>query len=196
MPARTVALYSLKGSTGKTTLATATAAAVARAGAKVVLLDADKHGDSIRLASRWEGVTVAPWTPGRPVDGAHLVLIDCPPDRAAAACPLAEADLVVVPVLPEPLQVRRLAELLAELPSHSVVVVNGYYRGAVTDELVAEMDEMLGERLWRPWIPRRTAFPRSQGMAIPPQDFTGRNADVVEATSALAVKMLAWAAAN
>jgi cellulose biosynthesis protein BcsQ len=199
MPARTVALYNLKGNSGKTTLATSTAAAAARAGAQVVVFDADPNRDALRVIDDWPGVTAQKWEPGlvAAVDGrADLVLIDCPPDRAAAAGPVADAELVVVPVLPEPLQLRRLAGLLPDLPPHHVVVVNGYYRGAVTDATVARLTELMGDRLWRPPIPRRAAFPRSQDMMIPPQELRGRPVDVVEATAALAAKMLTWVPTN
>lgn len=50
---RTVAFLHQKGGTGKTTLAIATAVALAEQGARVLLLDADAQGTASRWANHW-----------------------------------------------------------------------------------------------------------------------------------------------
>jgi chromosome partitioning protein len=50
---RTIAFVHQKGGTGKTTLAIATAMALAQTGARVLLLDADVQGTASEWASRW-----------------------------------------------------------------------------------------------------------------------------------------------
>lgn len=196
MNARVVAVYNRKGGTGKTTLTLAAAGAAARAGAQVVLLDADPAQDAATVAAGWQGVTAGPWRPGWRAEGiaddADLVLIDCPPDYPVPKA-VADAELVVVPVTPEPLAVRRLARVIETLDAPYVVVVNGYYAGASTTVVLAELTELLGDRLWLPPIPRRTVFPRAQETATPVQEFRGRPAEVLEATAALAARMLTWA---
>lgn len=197
MPTNRVAFYSRKGNSGKTTLTTTCAAAAARVGAEVLVLDADRAGDSLRLVDGWAGVTARPWRRGLADGGADLVLIDVPPDPPDArsvAGALEEADLVVVPVLPEPLQVRRLAEVVAGLPTGKpfAVVVNAYYPGAGSTAALDYLTTTFGEQLWKPPIPRRTAFPRSQDLRIPPQEFPGRPVEVVEAAASLTARLLTW----
>lgn len=190
-----VAIYNLKGGTGKTTLTTGLAAAAARAGGRILVKDADPAQDAVTVADGWTGIRTQPWSPGEPPpDDVDLVLIDCPPDAQKAAEALEEADLVVVPVALEHLAVRRLAQMLTTLPPDKpfAVVVNQAYRGADADEQLAALDELLGGDLWRPVVPRRTTFPRSQAMRVPPQEMRGRPLEVVEALALLAARLLAW----
>ena len=197
MNARVVAVYNRKGGTGKTTLTLAAAGAAARAGARVVLLDADPAQDAASVAAGWDGVEAGEWRPGWREEGiaddADLVLIDCPPDDPAPKA-VHDAELVVVPVTPEPLAVRRLASVVATFDRPYVVVVNGMYPGTSTTAVLRELTDLLGDQLWTPAIPRRTAFPRAQEDSIPVQSFRGRPAEVLEATAALAARMLTWQA--
>ena len=196
MNARVVAVYNRKGGTGKTTLTLAAAGAAARAGARVLLLDADPAQDAATVAADWDGVRAEEWRAGWRAEGiaedVDLVLIDCPPEYPTPKA-VFDAELVVVPVTPEPLAVRRLASVVATLEAPYVVVVNGYYQGASTTAVLKELSDLLGDQLWLPPIPRRTVFPRAQETATPVQAFRGRPAEVLESTAALAARMLTWA---
>ncbi|WP_161880836.1 ParA family protein [Deinococcus alpinitundrae] len=131
-PGLIIALTSLKGGVGKTTITMHLATAVAQAGLAVVVLDADEEVSAVR------------WQQHANADGIRLpfevvvaernslmrqardfaragrtVIIDTPPNnREVLKSAATVADVVLVPVLPTGLDVDRLAttlELLADL---------------------------------------------------------------------------------
>lgn len=129
---RVIALVSLKGGVGKTTLAMHLATVAAARRERVVVLDADEEGSALR------------WQAHARTDGRHLpfevragernalmrqvkalrhdgftVVVDTPPnDREVLKSAATVADAVIVPVLPTGLDLDRLGttlELLADL---------------------------------------------------------------------------------
>lgn len=114
MPARTIALANLKGGCGKSTLALNLAAGLVRRGS-TILVDADPQGALLYWAD-WAGcdgdlpaLLQAGKNPGEVLGQAardsHYVVVDCPPsvDMDITGQCLQQADLVLIPVLPSPL---------------------------------------------------------------------------------------------
>jgi chromosome partitioning protein len=125
---KTVLVASSKGGVGKTTIATHLAAQSALSGQRTVLVDADPQGSSTRWAERRAGLesAVLPidgtrkgWRKAVPED-AQRVVIDAPAGAMAADLEgfLAEADAVVVPVLPSSLDIDASVAFLNTLAKH------------------------------------------------------------------------------
>lgn len=184
-----VAVYSLKGGTGKTTLTLALAGAAALRGLRVLVVDADPHpraagylldgqagepGRAVPGAGSWYGVRVMRWdgTGELPDGAAQLTLLDCPPDERNAAAAAAVADLALVPVQPERFALEGLAEVRAALPRDlpvSVVINLLSPREAEHRARVEEVRAALGGRVLEAMVPRRAAVPRAQGTGVPLQ---------------------------
>lgn len=111
-----VAIVGTKGGVGKTTTTAGLAAAAARAGRRVAVVDLDAQ----RSFTRWtaeaadDGVQV-PWVlVDRADDAADVTLVDTGPgDVPALRRALVDCDLAVTPCGPSPLEVEQLPELLA-----------------------------------------------------------------------------------
>lgn len=108
---RTVAFLHQKGGTGKTTLAIATAMALAEQGARVLLLDADVQGTASEWGSRWgERFRVVTRSQIQPIVHGQVarfapmfewMIVDGPPTLSdMTASILRGADRVFVPVRP------------------------------------------------------------------------------------------------
>jgi len=131
-PGLIIALTSLKGGVGKTTITMHLATAVAQAGLAVVVLDADEevsavrwqqHADAEGIRLPFEVVAAERNSLMRQARdfarSGRTVIIDTPPNnREVLKSAATVADVVLVPVLPTGLDVDRLAttlELLADL---------------------------------------------------------------------------------
>ncbi|SMB84272.1 CobQ/CobB/MinD/ParA nucleotide binding domain-containing protein [Deinococcus hopiensis KR-140] len=139
-----IALASLKGGVGKTTLAMHLAAAIAQEQERVVVLDADEEVSALRWQQHAQAERVALPFEVMAADRNTLmrqarrlaqegctVVIDTPPNnREILKSAATVADVVLVPVLPTGLDVDRLAttlelltDLEAALPSFNYAIV-------------------------------------------------------------------------
>lgn len=129
---RIIALASLKGGVGKTTLAMHLAAAIAQEQDQVVVLDADEEVSALRWQQHAQAENLSLPFQVMPAERntlmrqarnlakeGHTVVIDTPPNnREVLKSAATVADVVLVPVLPTGLDVDRLAttlELLSDL---------------------------------------------------------------------------------
>jgi len=202
-----VAVYNIKGGTGKTTVTLGLAGAAAGMGLDVLVADADPGGaageylyagvqptdDHVRAGKNsWRGVHVLRTTGVLPpFDG--LTLIDCPPSQREAAASLLQAELVIVPVIPEPFALRGLQKVLESLPTSMpiAVVLNQWRQTRAVEQSIVELREALGDELWEPFIPRREKVQAVQRRRRPLQVAGARGMEgVVEAFDALATRML------
>lgn len=119
MPAKIIAVANQKGGSGKTTVSMQLAGAIARRGNKVLVVDADPQGTATRWAASAEdehpfpasvvGLSAASAKVHREVkkfiDDYTYIIIDCPPaaDSPVPQSALLIADLVLVPLIPSPL---------------------------------------------------------------------------------------------
>ncbi|TVQ92605.1 MAG: chromosome partitioning protein [Chromatiaceae bacterium] len=188
MPApRRLVFWHQKGGTGKTTLAIATAVALARAGARVMLLDTDPQGTATAWGERWAehwGLAV------RAHDGAGLwqgverlgarfdwIIVDCPPLIAAntleAVAGAQHLLLPVRPALPDLWALEAVAQVLADQAAiaagaalHARVVFN-----QTRDEELAPLRQLvldLGLRALDAPIPAAAAWADLFAGAPPP----------------------------
>jgi chromosome partitioning protein len=119
MTAKIVAVANQKGGSGKTTVSMQLAGAIARRQQKVLVVDADPQGTATRWAASAEddapfpasvvGLSAASAKVHREVkkfiDDYDFIIIDCPPaaDSPVPQSALLIADLVLVPIIPSPL---------------------------------------------------------------------------------------------
>ena len=118
-----VSFLNQKGGVGKTTLAVHTAAAVALAGHRVVLVDADPQGSALDWLASREAEPLFPVVGmPRPVlhrqvadlaAGCDLLVIDGPPSLTdIARSAMMASDLVLIPVTPSPYDVWAAGEIV------------------------------------------------------------------------------------
>ncbi len=186
-----LAVYPVKGGTGKTTLVLALAGAAAMRGLRVLVVDLDtgtsratqsllagdrsEVGQVVAGKGAWYGVRVMRWDGVSALpDDLDLVLIDCPADPGRSAPAAAAADVILIPLPPEPFSVGGLADAHAALApgdrSKVRVVVNAFdIRERLHREELQALRDGVGALLIPGVVPRRAAIPRAQSDLRPLQ---------------------------
>jgi len=192
-----VALANLKPGTGKTTSAVWLAHIFARAGNRVLLVDADPSGSALEwsdLAAMYPGMPPQQAFPFRIValpsremhrripEIAHdddVVIIDAPQleDHAAIALSaLRYADEILIPCAPSPIEINRTSpvreeidevEPLRDVPPRTAVLLNRCVARANSTADAREALQGLGYDVLDTAVPRLEAFAQSFGMPIP-----------------------------
>lgn len=186
----TIAVVNLKGGSSKTTTAAHLSAQLHGAGLRVLTVDADPQGSSLR----WAEAAGWPWaTIGLPVRTLHtqlggllgghdVVVIDTPPlesQSGIVASALRAADLVIVPTAPTPIEVERLPAVREALddvaplrrdgqPPPSRVLLTRTVAGAVSTSVWRASLREDGWNVLGTAVPRLEALSQSYGDLIPP----------------------------
>lgn len=133
---KTLAIVNRKGGVGKTTLAVNLAAILGRH-VPAILVDADPQGsadgwlqdsDTLPVIHAPDSVSLERVLQKAGTEKKGLIVIDCPPlDPGASTIAMKRADLVLIPVIPSPLDIKAVApllEALAEASAPALVVLN------------------------------------------------------------------------
>jgi chromosome partitioning protein len=189
----TVAFVNLKPGTGKTTSAVWLAHALAEAGHKVLLVDADPAASALRWSDLAGGFPSSVRVAGLPVKDLHLrvgqfafpdevVVIDSPQieDHAGIArSALRAADEIVIPVAPTPIEVERTAPMRDEVanieavryaPARVSVLLNRCVAHANSTGDAREALTGLGYHVLGYTVPRLELYAQSYGGPVPPRD--------------------------
>jgi len=197
MTGLSVALANLKPGTGKTTSAVWLAHTFARAGNRVLLVDADPSGSALEwsdLAAMYPGLPPEAAFPFRIValpsremhrripEIAHdddVVIIDAPQleDHAAIALSaLRYADEILIPCAPSPIEINRTTpvreeidevEALRDRPPRVAVLLNRCVTRANSTGDAREALQGLGYDVLETAVPRLEVYAQSFGMPIP-----------------------------
>jgi chromosome partitioning protein len=186
----TIAVVNLKGGSSKTTTTAHLCAELHGAGLRVLTVDADPQGSSLR----WAEAAGWPWpTIGLPVRTLHtqlgglavgydVVVIDTPPlqtQSGIVASALRAADLVIVPTAPTPIEVERLPAVREALddvgplrldgrPPAARVLLTRTVAGAVSTGVWRDCLSEDGWSVMKVAVPRLEALSQSYGDLIRP----------------------------
>ena len=185
MSGRIITIAQQKGGSGKTTLAAHLAVALARAGARVALLDCDPQGSLGEWFEAREGTlgedatglsfrTASGWGARREARSLArdygFVVIDTPPKSDVESRPAIEtASLVAVPVQPTPIDLwatQPTLDMITKEGIASLIVINrAQSRAALTQEM-GEAIRALGHPAAQTLLGNRVAFAASMGAGL------------------------------
>lgn len=168
---KTIALFSQKGGSGKTTLTVHLAVAAQLAGQRVGILDLDPQASAVAW-HRTRGADSLPVTvavpdselaraiEGAEADGFDLVLIDSPPHVAPIAARIvAVADLVLVPVRPSPMDLSALPSTIRLIENaRAAFVLSACPIRAPEIEETRTILQKYGRQIYGPITERRPFF--------------------------------------
>jgi len=193
---QTLAFFSQKGGSGKTTLAIHAAVVAQESGQRVVLIDCDPQESAARWGISRDQATpfVAKANPSdidqvlaaAENDGYTLAILDCPPHMTAGAAQLvATADYVVIPCQPTALDVSAVASAVLVVKASSKPFAFAINRAPYRAPENQETQETLKNQgtVCPILISERRAFARALtgGLAVTEFDTKGKGAEEIRA---------------
>jgi len=204
MPAKIIAVANQKGGSGKTTVSMQLAGTIARRGNKVLVVDADPQGTATRWAASAEderpfpasvvGLSAASAKVHREVkkfiDDYDYIIIDCPPaaDSPVPQSALLIADLVLVPLIPSPLDmwaavgIRQVIANVSDLNEglKSRLVLNQCQPNTTLTQETLEVLPEFGIELARAQLRQRQVYRQSAVFGQTVHDFGGKASAAIE----------------
>jgi len=213
--AKIITVANQKGGAGKTTIAMQIAATAARRGLRTAVCDADPQGTALRWAAAAEEHRVFPAdvfslaAAGkqlhrelvRYVDRYDVIVVDCPPsvESVAARSALLVSNLVLVPVIPSPLDVWAsvgIRELIDQCSINNegllarIVLNQVEPRTNLAKEVIEALDEF-GIEILSSRLGHRTAYRASAAFGQSVHDFGSQATTAIEEVEALTAEALA-----
>jgi chromosome partitioning protein len=204
MSAKIIAVANQKGGSGKTTVSMQLAGAIARRGNKVLVVDADPQGTATRWAASAEdehpfpasvvGLSAASAKVHREVkkfiDDYNYIIIDCPPaaDSPVPQSALLIADLVLVPLIPSPLDmwaavgIRQVIANVSDLNEglKSRLVLNQCQPNTTLTQETLEVLPEFGIELANAQLRHRQVYRQSAVFGQTVHDFGGKASAAIE----------------
>ena len=204
MPAKIIAVANQKGGSGKTTVSMQLAGTIARRGNKVLVVDADPQGTATRWAASAEderpfpasvvGSSAASAKVHREVkkfiDDYDYIIIDCPPaaDSPVPQSALLIADLVLVPLIPSPLDmwaavgIRQVIANVSDLNEglKSRLVLNQCQPNTTLTQETLEVLPEFGIELANAQLRHRQVYRQSAVFGQTVHDFGGKASAAIE----------------
>jgi len=204
MPAKIIAVANQKGGSGKTTVSMQLAGTIARRGNKVLVVDADPQGTATRWAASAEdehpfpasvvGLSAASAKVHREVkkfiDDYNYIIIDCPPaaDSPVPQSALLIADLVLVPLIPSPLDmwaavgIRQVIANVSDLNEglKSRLVLNQCQPNTTLTQETLEVLPEFGIELANAQLRHRQVYRQSAVFGQTVHDFGGKASAAIE----------------
>lgn len=191
---KTLAIVNRKGGVGKTTIAVNLASILGRR-IPAVLVDADPQGsaDGWLVDSEALPVVHAPDMASLEKilsavnrDERGLFVVDCPPlDPGVSAFVMRSADLVLIPVVPSPLDIRAAApllEALAENKAPALLVLNNVKLRTTALRLAKDVLEDFGVPIARTMLASRITHAEAAARQLPVTEYSPKSPAAAEMT--------------